>query len=111
MKTLSVEFGQNVEHERIGVVIQRFVIEKQFRQETNVVRVAFVFSSVDFEKGDFVVPIDFVAGRMDQRAFRLEREETFGFHDNFLLLDDVSERRRLYNISNKIRRCKRRAAR
>ena len=111
MKTLSVEFGQHVEHERIGVVIQRFVIEKQFRQETNVVRVAFVLSSVDFEEGDFVVSINFVAGRMDQRAFRLddERISERWISSMLRLRDDASTLRRLYNISNRIRRCKRRA--
>ena len=72
MKTLSIEFGQDVEHEGIGVVIQGFVIEKQLRQETHLMRVGLVLPAINFKEGNGSMTIDLIARGMSQCALRLE---------------------------------------
>ena len=67
--TFIVKFRHDVKEKRVCVVIKRFMVEKQFGQKAQILRVVFVFSAVDFEKGDRAFAIDFVARRMTQQTF------------------------------------------
>lgn len=58
-----------IEQERIDVVIQRLMIQKQFAQQTQVPTPASLAAPVDLEEADVVVAVDLVAGRVQERAF------------------------------------------
>lgn len=61
--------GHAVEEERVDVVVERFVVEEEFREEAEVAAPASLSPAVDLEEGDVVVAIDFVARRVQERAF------------------------------------------
>ena len=69
MAAVLVAGGHAVEEERIDVVVQRFVVEEELRQETQVAAPRTLTTAVDLEKADIVVAVDLVAGRMQKRAF------------------------------------------
>lgn len=69
--------GHAVEEERVDVVIERFVIEEEFREEAEIAAPSSLSAAVDFEEGDVVVAVDFVAGRMQERAFGAVALELF----------------------------------
>lgn len=75
VKSLGVEFCENVEHEWICVVIQSFVIEKEFRQETHLMSISFVLSTIDFEEWNCSMTIDFISRRMGQCTLRLDGDK------------------------------------
>lgn len=62
--------GHAVEEERVHVVVERLMIEEQFTQQTEITTPGPLPSAVDLEEGDVVVAVDFVAGRVHERAFR-----------------------------------------
>ena len=66
---MGVAGGHAVEEERVDVVVESLVVEEEFRQQAEVAAPDALATAVDFEKGDPVVAVDFVAGRVQQRAF------------------------------------------
>lgn len=69
MEAARVVLGHHVEQERVCVVVERLVVQKQFRQETQVLGVALVFAAINLEKRDGRLAVDLVARRMPQIAF------------------------------------------
>lgn len=77
MEPSIIEFCHNIEQERVSVVVQSLVIEKEFRQQTKILSVALVLAAVDLEEGNRVLAVDLVAGRISQIAFGDVTLETF----------------------------------
>lgn len=69
METAIVKLSHDVEQKGVRVVIEGLVVEEELRQQTEVLCIAFVLSAVDFEEGNRVFAVDFVAGRISQVAF------------------------------------------
>ena len=61
MEAVIVALAHNIEEERICVVVEGLVVQKKLGQQTQVLSIGFVFSPVDFEKGNVVFPVDFIA--------------------------------------------------
>lgn len=61
--------GHAVEEERIDVVVQSLVIQEEFGEEAEVTTPGPLASAIDFEEGDVVVAVDFVARWMEEGAF------------------------------------------
>lgn len=57
-----------VEEERVHVVVERLVVQKQLRQQTQISTPGALSTSVDLEKGNKVVAVDLVAGRVAEFA-------------------------------------------
>ena len=68
MTSKLVLYRHAIVHERIDVVVQRLVIEKTFRYQTQVPTPCPLPSSVNLEKGDIVVSVYLVSGGMEQRT-------------------------------------------
>ena len=69
MAAVFVARGHAVEEEGVDVVVERFVVEEEFAEEAEVAAPAPLAAAVDFEKGHEVVPVDFVAGGVEEQAF------------------------------------------
>lgn len=50
MKSTRIVLGHHVKQERIGIVVKRFMIEKQFGKQTQILGVTFVFTAVYLEE-------------------------------------------------------------
>lgn len=59
-----------VEQEGIDVVVERFMVQEQFTQQTQIAAPDALAPPVNLEKGDVGVAVDFVAWRVQQCAFR-----------------------------------------
>ena len=55
-----ITLAHHVEEEGVRVIVQSFVIKKQFGEETEVLGVVLVLSSVNFKEGNGIFPIDFI---------------------------------------------------
>lgn len=66
---VGVAGGHAVEEKWVDVVVERLVVEEELRQQAEVAAPAPLPAAVDFEKREMVVPVDLVAGRVQQRAF------------------------------------------
>jgi len=75
-----VTFGEDVKEEWFDIIIKRFVVEKQFGKEAEVLAVDLVLLAVHFKDGQIVLTIDLIAWRVTQVAFQLVS------HQGFLLL-------------------------
>lgn len=71
VETSSIHLGHNVEQERIRVVVQSLVVEKQFRKEAQILSVGLVLATINFKEGDCLLAVDFIAGWMAQVALCL----------------------------------------
>ena len=60
--------GHAVEEERVHVVVERFVVEKELAEQAEVAAPAPLPPPVDLEEGEVIVPVDFVARWVQQRA-------------------------------------------
>lgn len=76
MEAPRVELGHDVEEERVGVVVERLVVQEQLGQQAEVLRVVFVLPTVDLEEGYGVVSVDLVARRMAQVALGLRTKRS-----------------------------------
>ncbi len=65
MTPLRVHFGKNVKQKRVRIIVQRFVVQKQFGNVTQVLAVDAFPAPVDFKDRDqdvlLVAAINFVA--------------------------------------------------
>ena len=107
MEPARVVLGHHVEQERIRVVVQRLVVEKQLRQQAEVLSVAFVFPPVNLEKADCALAIDLVPGRMAQVAlFRvpLQTLATLPVLETELADVDTRHRAHLLRVGRKVPR-------
>lgn len=68
MESPRVELRHHVEQKRIRVVVQCLVVQKQLRQQAQILRVAFVLPAVDLEEAYRLLSVDFVPRRMPQIA-------------------------------------------
>ena len=66
---MPVAGGHAVEEKGVDVVVERLVVEEEFGEEAEVAAPGALAAAVDLEEGDVVVAVDFVAGRVQQRAF------------------------------------------
>jgi len=64
MASVVIRQRKNIEDEWLDIVIERLVVKKQLRQQTQVLTVNLRHVSVDFKYGPVVLAIDFVARRM-----------------------------------------------
>lgn len=71
MATFAIIFGQNVEQKWFHVVVQGFMIQKQFCQQTQILTIQFVHIAIHFKYGNLFAPVDFGAGWMPPCAFLL----------------------------------------
>lgn len=71
MAALLVVFRQHIEQERLHIVVQRFVIQKQLRQQTQILTVDLVHVAIDFEHRQIFAAINFGRGRMSPEALVL----------------------------------------
>lgn len=70
-----------VEEKGINIVVERFVIEEELAEQTEIAAPAALTPAVDLEERAMVVAVDFVAGGVQQRAFGavpLERPQAVG---------------------------------
>ena len=70
VKAVVVALAHHVEQERVGVVIQGLVVEEQLGQEAQILSVGLVLAAVDLKERNVALPVDFVARRMSEIAFR-----------------------------------------
>ena len=70
VKAVVVALAHDVEQERVGVVIQGLVVEEQLGQEAQILSVGLVLAAVDLKERNVALPVDFVARRMSEIAFR-----------------------------------------
>lgn len=70
MAAFGVAGGHAVEEERVDVVVESFVVEEEFREEAEVAAPSALPAAVDLKERDVVVAVDFVAGRVEESAFR-----------------------------------------
>ena len=66
--SFAVVDGQNVKEERLHVVVERLVVQKQFGEQTQVLAVDFVHVAVHFEHRQVVLAVDFRGRRMPPRT-------------------------------------------
>jgi hypothetical protein len=52
---------EHIEQKRFDVKVQGFVVQKQFRQETQILAINLIRFSVDFEKTQIILAVDFFA--------------------------------------------------
>lgn len=71
MTPLLVILGQHVKQKRLHVIIQSLVVQKQLRQQAQVLTVDLVHVAVHLEHGDVAAPVDLRRGRMPPRALVL----------------------------------------
>lgn len=71
MASFAIVARQHIEQEWLHVVVQSFVVEKQFGQQAQILAIQFVHVAIHFEHGDFVATINFCAWRMPPCAFLL----------------------------------------
>lgn len=71
MITLPVVLGKHVEQKRLHVVVQCLVVQKQLRQQTQILTVDLVCVTVHLKDGNVVAAIDFRSGWMPPGAFVL----------------------------------------
>ena len=69
MAAAGVAGAHAVEQERVDVVIQGFVVEKEFGEQAEVAAPGALAAAVDFEERDAVVAVDFIAGRVHHGTF------------------------------------------
>jgi hypothetical protein len=71
VRSLLVYLAEDVEEERVGVEVQRLVVEEQLGEEAEVLAVDLVVLAVDLEDGQRALAVDLLAGRLTQRALAL----------------------------------------
>lgn len=71
MAALLVVLGEHVEEERLHVVVERFVVQKQLSQQTQILAVDLVHVPINFENGQVLTSVDFRGRRMAPRALVL----------------------------------------
>ena len=69
---MTVRLCHHVEEKRLDIKVERFILQKQFRHEAEVLAVHFVPFPVHFKHGELVLSVDFVSWRMLPRADTLE---------------------------------------
>lgn len=69
MEASVVELSHHVEQEGICVVVESLMVEEELGQQTEVLGVAFVLSSIDFKKRDRLFPVDLISRRVPKVAF------------------------------------------
>lgn len=57
MAALGVADRHDVEEERLDIVVQRFVIQEEFRQQAEILTILFVSFTVHFPYAEFVLPV------------------------------------------------------
>ena len=65
-----VTLAHDVEQEGVSVVVKGFVVEEQLGQEAQILSVGLVLAAVDLKERNVALPVDFVARRMSEIAFR-----------------------------------------
>jgi len=64
-----VSCGHDVEEERVHVVVKSFMIKEHFGQQAEVAAPCPLAPTVDFKKGNIIIPVDFVPRGVLERAF------------------------------------------
>lgn len=68
MAAFAIVFGQYVKQERLDVIIQRLVVQKQFGEEAEILTVYFVRVPVDFEHRYVAAAVYLRGGRMSPQT-------------------------------------------
>ena len=68
MTTLTVILGEDIEQERLHVIVERLVVEEQLDEQAEVLTVDLVGVPVHLEHGHAVLPVDLHPGRVAPRA-------------------------------------------
>ena len=68
MTTLTVILGEDIEQERLHVIVERLVVEKQLDEQAEVLTVDLVCVAVHLEHRHAVLPVDLHPGRVAPRA-------------------------------------------
>jgi len=71
MTATIVTFTQHVEQKRLHIVVQRFMVQIHFRQETEILTIDRILPPINLENRNLSISIYFVAGRMFYRTFQL----------------------------------------
>lgn len=74
--SLPIHFSQDVEHERLHIEVQGFVIQEELGQEAEVLAVNLVVSPVHFIHRDVVLPIDLLSRRLPPLTQTLDQRKT-----------------------------------
>lgn len=69
--TFSVISRQHIKQERFHVIVQSFVIEKEFGKQAQILTIQFVDVTVHLEDGQISTSVDFSARRMTPTALVL----------------------------------------
>lgn len=69
--TAIIDFGHNIEEERLDVIEKGFVIQEHLGEQAKVLAIDLVLASIDLEDGNGAVTVDLVTGRMSHLTFRL----------------------------------------
>jgi ABC-type multidrug transport system permease subunit len=69
MITFSVTSCKDIEQKRFDIVVQSFVIQKQFRQQAKILTVDFIRISINFKYGNFATSINFSSRWISPCAF------------------------------------------
>ena len=69
MTTLAVVLSQDIEEERLHVIVEGLVVEEELDQQTEVLAVDLVGVAVHLEDRHAVLPVDLHPGRMSPRTF------------------------------------------
>ena len=65
---LAVILGEDIEQERLHVIVERLVVEEQLDEQAEVLTVDLVGVAVHLEHGHAVLPVDLHPGRVAPRA-------------------------------------------
>lgn len=68
MTTLAIVDCQDVEQERLHVIVKRFVIEEEFGQQAEVLTINLIDVAIHLENGEIVFTIDFSGRWMSPQA-------------------------------------------
>ncbi len=72
MTPVFVVLGENVEEERLDVVVQRLVVEEELGEQTQVLTVDLVRVAVHLEHGQVLAPVNLIRRRVVQTTLLLQ---------------------------------------
>ncbi len=64
MAAVFIARGHAIEEKGVNVVVERFVIEEELAKETEIAAPPALTTAINLEKGNEIIPIDFITWRM-----------------------------------------------
>lgn len=105
MKTAVVELSHHVEQEGVCVVVESLVVEEELGQQTEILSIAFVFSTIDLEKRNRLLPVNLISRRVSKVAFgnvSLQAFSTFSIFETKLTNVDALESAQFLRVGRKV---------